>query len=341
MKQKISNRTNIMKSSYQLLVLTTALFYVSELSAVVTKPPIPPLTNNEERFVSDIARGSLLDRDAENENFIFFTPQNSPWRAQAQIIEMKGLLFDSIFLNVEMQHSDGGLTQTFQRTQTAVAGGGPFSHFDDDMELPHGNNGIDRFTFSVFGQSETIDGVEVITEYNFQYAAEHIITITEDLVLMNQTIDTTQVFQATNSITAGPAFRIMPPGDVTFRAGNFIRLLDGFTAQNGSQFRAHIDGSVSTAPVLSPHVGTEAMAMSATATQLPDNISSSTNFEGLGSLNIVSFTVYENAEDETIDGWQVYGRRVRVEFRGRVWKSDNFDRGQPNGTIPFGSGRPE
>jgi hypothetical protein len=65
--------------------------------------------------------------------------------------------------------------------------------------------------------------------------------ITIDLVLTNQTINTTEVFEAINSITAGPNFTIVSPGDVTFRAGKVIRLVPGFTAAKGSQIRASID----------------------------------------------------------------------------------------------------
>jgi len=64
--------------------------------------------------------------------------------------------------------------------------------------------------------------------------------IPDDLVLQDIVIDTTEVYQANNSITAGPSVLIIPPGDVIFRAGNKIILKPGFTAQSGSKFHAHI-----------------------------------------------------------------------------------------------------
>jgi hypothetical protein len=66
-----------------------------------------------------------------------------------------------------------------------------------------------------------------------------------DLVLRDETIHGTKVYGAKRSITAGPAFHIEEPGDVTFRAGNSIRLMPGFWVKSGSRFRASID------PVLS------------------------------------------------------------------------------------------
>jgi len=91
--------------------------------------------------------------------------------------------------------------------------------------------------------------------------------VPKDLVLENKTINTTEDYQATNSITAGPSFRIEPSGDVTFRAGNVIRLLPGFTAKSGSKFHASIEEIPVAAPALSPHVEDE--AMKETIAQLP------------------------------------------------------------------------
>ena len=62
-----------------------------------------------------------------------------------------------------------------------------------------------------------------------------------DIVLKDIVINTTAVFCAINSITAGPSVVIVPPGDVTFRAGNIIKLEPGFEAKPGSKFHAVID----------------------------------------------------------------------------------------------------
>lgn len=45
---------------------------------------------------------------------------------------------------------------------------------------------------------------------------------------------------ALNSITTGAGYSVEATGDVRFRAGNTIRLKSGFTAQDGSSFRAEI-----------------------------------------------------------------------------------------------------
>ena len=68
----------------------------------------------------------------------------------------------------------------------------------------------------------------------------HGVQIPSDIVLPPPDfINTTEVYQARNSITAGRVL-IVSPGDVTFRAGNKIILKPGFTAKSGSKFHARI-----------------------------------------------------------------------------------------------------
>jgi hypothetical protein len=67
-----------------------------------------------------------------------------------------------------------------------------------------------------------------------------LLTVPTVLVLQNQTINTMQIYGVADSITAGPSFAIVSPGDVTFRAGNVIRLVAGFTAKSGSRFHTAI-----------------------------------------------------------------------------------------------------
>lgn len=64
-----------------------------------------------------------------------------------------------------------------------------------------------------------------------------------DLVLENETIATGQVkvYQAENTITAGPAFVIENGADVTFKAGGYVNLKPGFSANGGSEFSATIE----------------------------------------------------------------------------------------------------
>ena len=71
-----------------------------------------------------------------------------------------------------------------------------------------------------------------------------VLSLPVDLILMDDTVRTTKVFAATNSITAGPACSIVDPGDVTFRAGAVIILRDGFSVGENAEFKAEIDSSL-------------------------------------------------------------------------------------------------
>ncbi len=59
---------------------------------------------------------------------------------------------------------------------------------------------------------------------------------TQDLILQNMTISTTQTYEASNSITAGPGFIITSTGVVTFKSGDFITLKPGFMVVGGGEF---------------------------------------------------------------------------------------------------------
>jgi Tol biopolymer transport system component len=73
------------------------------------------------------------------------------------------------------------------------------------------------------------------------------VTIPVDLVLQNLTIADTRLYEASHSITAGPAVTVASGGDATFHAldtaGPGITLADGFNAVTGSSFRAYVGGS--------------------------------------------------------------------------------------------------
>lgn len=64
---------------------------------------------------------------------------------------------------------------------------------------------------------------------------------TSDLVLTAVTVDAAQTFTACDVLTAGPDFRVIASGDLTFRAGARIVLRDGFSVAAGARFRAVID----------------------------------------------------------------------------------------------------
>ena len=55
--------------------------------------------------------------------------------------------------------------------------------------------------------------------------------------LTNQTISDTQEYEACNSISAGTAFAIVSPGEVTFRAPSVV-LKNGFSVGLGAKLAA-------------------------------------------------------------------------------------------------------
>jgi hypothetical protein len=72
-------------------------------------------------------------------------------------------------------------------------------------------------------------------------------TFTADCVpvtLSNQTITTTEIYTSCSTLTAGPAFRVESPGDVTFRAATSVILANGFSVGSGATFKAGIDPSL-------------------------------------------------------------------------------------------------
>ena len=63
-----------------------------------------------------------------------------------------------------------------------------------------------------------------------------------DLFLEDWLIDMTEVFEACNSITAGPNFRIVAPGgDVTLRTGNTVVLANGVSVDSGARLTIQLD----------------------------------------------------------------------------------------------------
>ena len=63
----------------------------------------------------------------------------------------------------------------------------------------------------------------------------------EDRALSDQTVSTTETFEACHSITASSGFEVVPPGDVTFRAGNRIVLEDEFSVGVSAVFAAILE----------------------------------------------------------------------------------------------------
>jgi hypothetical protein len=64
------------------------------------------------------------------------------------------------------------------------------------------------------------------------------------VTLSSQTITTTETFTSCSTITAGPAFRVASPGDVTFHAATSVILTNGFSVGPGATFTAGLDPSL-------------------------------------------------------------------------------------------------
>lgn len=62
--------------------------------------------------------------------------------------------------------------------------------------------------------------------------------VVTDLSLSNQIVTGTAAREARDTVTAGDGYRVVPPGNVTLRAGRSVRLGPGFSASTGSTFRA-------------------------------------------------------------------------------------------------------
>lgn len=63
----------------------------------------------------------------------------------------------------------------------------------------------------------------------------------DDLILENMTISDSTVYEAANSITAGPGFVITETGKVIFKTGNRIYLRPGFNILSGGTFTTLTD----------------------------------------------------------------------------------------------------
>ncbi|MFC1481642.1 3-coathanger stack domain-containing protein [Candidatus Neomarinimicrobiota bacterium] len=110
----------------------------------------------------------------------------------------------------------------------------------------------DGGSFSNFGGGIFYDLRITVIDQGANYSiTEHTITslLGPDIALANMTITTSESCEAANSITAGPAFTIEGPGDVTIAAGNNVMLLPGFHAQAGSHFKASVDAGLIPPPL--------------------------------------------------------------------------------------------
>ena len=73
-----------------------------------------------------------------------------------------------------------------------------------------------------------------------QFGFDDFYSIATNLALTNLTVVATNLYVATNSITAGTNFNVLTGSDVQFIGGREVRLMPGFRAATGSLFRAGI-----------------------------------------------------------------------------------------------------
>jgi hypothetical protein len=69
-----------------------------------------------------------------------------------------------------------------------------------------------------------------------------------NLNINNQTLNTAEIFEACNTITAGPAVTITATGDVLFQAGRRVILKPGFSVEDGGRLSVVIDPSTGSLP---------------------------------------------------------------------------------------------
>jgi hypothetical protein len=109
------------------------------------------------------------------------------------------------------------------------------------------------------GTATTIDSIEIFWPHTngtvdelLDVAVNQLITVTEgetvspclaptDLTLTAQSVDTTELFEACDTITAGPDFHVLSGGNVTLRAGESVTLLDGFDVASDATLTIELD----------------------------------------------------------------------------------------------------
>lgn len=156
-------------------------------------------------------------------------------------------------------------------------------------KINHSPGSSDEYYFHLLNEDEMIEGSGAINK-TYEYTSTGTKTVTLDaviegshytitkafeipyanyLVLQNETISTTETYEATNYIDAGTDFQITSDGDVITEAGNKIYLEPGFQAQNGCKFKASIDESLKDAYVSSPSA-TDNLSLSIPKTKIPE-----------------------------------------------------------------------
>jgi len=173
--------------------------------------------------------GSVLQTNVNNQAWP--TTPNT-WRkkftydAGGSALYMNGRLYKA-----EVNNNNDGVTDV-QET---------FAYDKYGNVLTHNLNAID-YTSSTYSTSYTYDNLGRIT--NVLYPSSP-----SNLTLRDQTISNLAEFEASSTITAGPAFIINASANVAMKAGSSIDLVPGFHASSGSSFHAYISTpSSNTAP---------------------------------------------------------------------------------------------
>jgi hypothetical protein len=76
---------------------------------------------------------------------------------------------------------------------------------------------------------------------NFRDSNSSTCLIDTNLVISNEILNTTQTFEACETITAGPSVTVTSTGNITFQAGERVVLRHGFSVENGGRLTIAID----------------------------------------------------------------------------------------------------
>lgn len=112
----------------------------------------------------------------------------------------------------------------------------------------------------------------------------------QDLVLQDMTISTTEFYSAENSITAGAGFTIGGNGEVTFKSGNYITLKPGFVVLEGGKLYALTGNSTDLNDNFDPELPNEFALMQNYPN--PFNPSTTITYQ-LNKNGHVSLTIYD------------------------------------------------
>lgn len=172
---------------------------------------------------------------------------------------------DDYFLDLHCTLDPSGENYVFEGIINDISGSSNQYYFkllNEEVTL-QGSGSINKtyiYNYPPGTENVTLDAVINSKHYTITKAFE--IPYANYLLLQNETVNTTKTYEATNYIDAGTGFHIASSGDVTTKAGNYMRLSTGFEAQDGCEFRASIDASLKENPPGLSSMQTEDMSIS-------------------------------------------------------------------------------